>query len=306
MPDGWAWTRIISISQDLPYGTARKSEKTGDVAVIRMGNLQSGEITYKDLVYSSNKADIEKYQLLPGDLLFNRTNSAELVGKTAIYRGTLPAIYAGYLIRLRMFLDSEYTNAVMNSGYAKAYCDMVRTDAINQSNINAQKLGKFLIPVPPLAEEKAISKTLAIIFSLINDIEDRCFAIRETIEAAKAKILDLAIRGQLVPQDPADEPASALLERIRAEKEELIKQGKIKRDKKESVIFRGEDNSYYEKIGSEVRCIDEDIPFEIPNTWEWMRLGNCCVKATKSRSPKLPFSISSSTLMQFSIPSAAR
>ena len=83
-------------------------------------------------------------------------------------------------------------------------------------------------------------------------------------------------RGQLVPQDPTDEPASVLLERIRAEKEELIRQGKIKRDKKESIIFRGEDNSYYEKIGSEIRCIESEIPFDIPDGWTYERLGNIC------------------------------
>ena len=102
--------------------------------------------------------------------------------------------------------------------------------------------------------------------------------ITDLITRAKSKILDLAIRGQLVPQDPADEPASVLLERIRAEKEKLIKQGKIKRDKKESIIFKGEDNSYYEKIGSEVHCIDDEIPFELPNRWNWVRLKTICSK----------------------------
>ena len=102
--------------------------------------------------------------------------------------------------------------------------------------------------------------------------------LQETIKLTKSKILDLAIHGKLVPQDPNDEPASVLLERIRAEKEELIRQGKIKRDKKESVIFKGDDNSYYEKVDGEVSCIDEEIPYDIPDTWTWMRLENCCVK----------------------------
>ena len=90
----------------------------------------------------------------------------------------------------------------------------------------------------------------------------------------KSKILDLAIRGKLVAQDPNDESASVLLERIRAEKEELIKQGKIKRDKKESIIFRGDDNSYYETINGETICIDDELPFELPEGWEWTRLQN--------------------------------
>ena len=114
-----------------------------------MGNIHAGEINYKDLVYSSDKDDIERYSLIRGDLLFNRTNSAEWVGKTAIYRGIIPAIFAGYLIRIRPFISSEYLNTVMNSGYAKSYCNQVKTDAVNQSNINAQKLGSFLIPISP-------------------------------------------------------------------------------------------------------------------------------------------------------------
>ena len=109
---------------------------------------------------------------------------------------------------------------------------------------------------------------LSIVDSISSDKED----LLNIIENTKAKILNLAIRGQLVPQDLNDEPASVLLERTRSEKEELIRQGKIKRDKKESVIFRGEDNSYYEKIGTEVRCIDNELPFDLPASWTFARL----------------------------------
>lgn len=95
----------------------------------------------------------------------------------------------------------------------------------------------------------------------------------QLIQTAKSKILDLAIHGKLVPQDPNDEPATVLLERIRAEKEELIKQGKIKRDKKESVIFKGDDNSYYEKMpDGKLNCLNEQLTFELPEGWEWCNL----------------------------------
>ena len=114
------------------------------------------------------------------------------------------------------------------------------------------------------------------ILKTVSTIENEKEDIVNYIISAKSKILDLAIRGKLVPQDSNDEPASVLLERIRAEKEELIKQGKIKRDKKESIIFKGEDNSYYEKVGVEIRCIDSEIPFEIPDGWMYERLGNIC------------------------------
>lgn len=103
-------------------------------------------------------------------------------------------------------------------------------------------------------------------------IENNKEEVLSLISMTKSKILDLAIRGQLVPQDPNDEPASVLLERIRAEKEELIKAGKIKRDKKESIIFKGDDNSYYEKIGDKIRCIDAEIPFDLPELWTFARL----------------------------------
>ena len=258
-PESWAWARLRTISFDLPYGTSKKSSSNGKIAVLRMGNLQNGEIDYSDLVYSSDEEDIKKYSLIKGDLLFNRTNSIELVGKTSVYRGDIPAIYAGYLIRIRSSLNSEYLNTVMNSSYAREYCTSVRTDAVNQSNINAAKLGNILIAVPSISEQKRISKKTSESIKVINIIEQEKMDLQTMATNIKSKILDLAIRGKLVPQDPNDEPASVLLERIRAEKKELIKQGKIKRDKKESVIFKGEDNSYYEKIGNKYVCIDSDV-----------------------------------------------
>ena len=273
LPEGWEWTRIFSVSFNLPYGTAKKSDSNGKVAVLRMGNLQNGEIDYSDLVYSSDDEDINQYELLENDLLFNRTNSAEWVGKTAIYRGGVKAIYAGYLIRLRTGLNAEYLNAVMNSQYERDYCNMVKTDGVNQSNINAQKLGAFLIPVPSISEQCRIVCKFNNLLSFIETIESDKTDLQTTIQLTKSKILDLAIRGKLVPQNPDDEPASVLLDRVRAEKEELIKQGKIKRDKKESVIYKGDDNSYYEVIGSETTSIDDEIPFDLPEKWEWVRLG---------------------------------
>jgi len=284
VPDGWEWARMISITDDLPYGTAKKSNPQGRVAVLRMGNIQSGEIDYGDLVFTSDEEDIRRYILQPNDLLFNRTNSAEWVGKTAIYRGDIPCIYAGYLIRVRPHINAEFLNAVMNSGYAKDYCNLVKTDGVNQSNINAQKLGSFLIPIPPMHEQFRIDAFIAKALPLIQTIGQNKEDIEALIASAKAKILDLAIRGKLVPQNSADEPASVLLERIRKEKEELIKQGKIKRDKRESVIFRGEDNSYYEKIGDEAQCIDTMIPFEIPYSWVWVR-GFSCFSGMESSRP---------------------
>lgn len=148
VPAGWEWTEVASFTYDLLYGTSEKSSSEGSVPVLRMGNItRYGTIDYTDLVYSSNDDDIIKYQLQKNDLLFNRTNSSEWVGKTAIFKADTPTIYAGYLIRVRcILLCPDYINLVMNSSYHRNWCNQVKTDAVNQSNINAQKLSKLLIP----------------------------------------------------------------------------------------------------------------------------------------------------------------
>jgi type I restriction enzyme S subunit len=136
-----------------------------------------------------------------------------------------------------------------------------------KNSFRLDNVQNILIPVPPLSEQIRIAKKLSSIWTHVQQIDVESETASDTISKAKSKILDLAIRGQLVPQAPNDAPASVLLERIRAEKEALIKQGKIKRDKKESIIFKGEDNSYYEKIGDKIKNIDDEIPFELPDGW---------------------------------------
>ena len=250
IPDSWEWVRLKSLVSGFQYGTSRKSEIVGSVPVLRMGNiLCDGEIGFCDLVYTSNNEDIEQYALKAGDLLFNRTNSPEWVGKTAVVRCNQPCIFAGYLVRIKpIFVSSDYLNAAMNTCHHRMMCNAAKTDAVNQSNINAQKLSQFLYPVPPLQEQMRVVTALALFLQMIQKIEHDEARLISLATQAKAKILDLAIRGKLVPQDPNDEPASVLLERIREEKERLIVEGKIKRDKKESYIFRGDDNSYYENL----------------------------------------------------------
>ena len=157
IPDTWAWTTVADTCTNIQYGTSEKSAPSGKVAVLRMGNLQGGKIDYSNLVYTSNDYDIERCHLEYNDLLFNRTNSKELVGKTAIYKAEISAIYAGYLIRVTpIIIDSDYLNYVMQSHFFKKYCLAVKTDAIGQSNINAEKLKRFVFPLPPLAEQKRI------------------------------------------------------------------------------------------------------------------------------------------------------
>lgn len=157
IPDGWTWASIGETCANIQYGTSEKSSPKGRIAVLRMGNLQNGRIDYSNLVYSSNEYDIERCHLDFNDLLFNRTNSKELVGKTAIYKAEIPAIYAGYLIRVTpVVLNADFLNYVMQSQIFKDYCLAVKTDAIGQSNINAEKLKRFVFPLPPLAEQQRI------------------------------------------------------------------------------------------------------------------------------------------------------
>ena len=216
IPSSWVWCRLEDIVCELKYGTSEKSSSVGKIAVLRMGNITNvGTIDYSNLVYSSNDEDIEQYSLEKDDLLFNRTNSSEWVGKTAIYKEEQPAIYAGYLIRVRSLLISpDYLNTVMNSGYYRDWCYNEKTDAVNQSNINAQKLSQLMLPIPPLKEQGRIVAEMDKWISLINIVKNAKADLQTTIKQAKSKILDLAIHGKLVPQDPNDEPAIELLKLI--------------------------------------------------------------------------------------------
>ena len=209
------------------YGTSEKSSRLGKIPVLRMGNInREGGLDWKDLVYSNNEEDIEKFNLLHNDLLFNRTNSSEWVGKTAIYKGERPAIYAGYIIRLRtIFVNADYINFVMNSQYHRNWCNDVKTDAVNQSNINAQKLSVFRVPLPPIEEQKRIVKEIKRWLSSIKVIKSGKENLQESIKQTKSKVLDLAIHGKLVPQNPNEEPAIELLKRINPKAEIITDNG---------------------------------------------------------------------------------
>jgi len=272
LPDGWAWCRLSMVgttSIGLTYKPTEVKE-TGTI-VLRSCNIKNGKIDFADLVRV--QADIRENQYIyENDILIcARNGSQSLVGKCAIMQDLPEAASFGAFMAVFRSICNQYVYYYFNTALFRSSFSNDDSKQINQ--VTQAILRDTLIPLPPFAEQTRIVAKLHEILSLADFINDGTEQIEMIITKAKSKILDLAIRGQLVPQDPDDEPASVLLERIRAEKEELIKQGKLKRDKKESVIFRGEDNSYYEKINTEVRCINSEIPFDLPETWCWCRLG---------------------------------
>ena len=207
------------------------------------------------------------FRILP--IVFARTGAT--VGKSFLVT-ELPfeSVYASYLIRIRLFdcISPSYLYQFFNS---YCYWEQItdKSVGVGQPNCNGTSLKELFIPLPPLHEQKRIVPAANALLKYASVIESERASLQEIINLAKSKILDLAIRGKLVPPDPNDEPASVLLERIRAEKEELIRQGKIKRYKKESFIFRGDDNSYYRYKNGKAVCIDDDLPYEVPNGWIW-------------------------------------
>lgn len=229
LPESWERKPLGDLCNGLQYGSSKKSDKEGDIPVLRMGNIQEGQIDWSDLVYSSDPDEIRKYSLSPNTVLFNRTNSPELVGKTGIYRGERPAIFAGYLIRINHGSDltPEYLNYCLNAPEFREYCAYVRTDGVSQSNINARKLAAYEIPWCGLDEQQEIVRRVEALFALADRIEQRAKAATEHVESTTQSILTRAFRGELVETEAElarregreYESAAQLLARIQAEHE---------------------------------------------------------------------------------------
>lgn len=256
IPETWKWVSVDDVCTNIQYGSSQKSSASGKVAVIRMGNLQSGKIVYDKLVYTSDESEIAKYPLEKNDLLFNRTNSMELVGKTAIYKGEMQAIYAGYLVRITpIIMIPDYLNYIMQTQYYWGYCRTVRIDANGQSNINAEKLKQFVFPLPPLAEQKRIVSTIDTVFSILESIDTLQNQYHNNLSVLKEKLIKAAIQGKLTEQLPEDGTAEDLYKQIYQERHIS---GRIKKSKKS------------EELAS---ILAEEIPFEIPENWKWIRFG---------------------------------
>ena len=275
LPDGWAWARLSSIA-DMALGKMLDVAKNkGSLRpYLRNINVRWGTFDLSDtLEMRFEDNELERYSICYGDLVMCEGGEP---GRCAVWKSEEVVFYQKALHRVRAieilpeYLYYVIRRFIISNQYEKYYT------GTTIKHLTGQSLRMLPIPLPPLNEQKLIVEHLQRIIEEIDKIEMRKTEAFSLVSLAKSKILDLAIRGKLVPQDSNDEPASVLLERIRAEKEELIRQGKIKRDKKESVIFRGEDNSYYEKIGDKVENISDEIPFELPDGWAFVRLKELC------------------------------
>ncbi|HHX8560875.1 TPA: restriction endonuclease subunit S [Vibrio diabolicus] len=197
--DDWEHVSLKEVGKGFNYGSSAKSKKEGIVPVLRMGNLQEGKLDWANLVYTSDENEIEKYKLESGDVLFNRTNSPELVGKTSIYRGEREAIFAGYLIKVQGTerLNSEYLNIQLNSPHARDYCWQVKTDGVSQSNINAQKLKAYEFNLPSVEEQEEIVRVVSELLAKSDLVNKQYEAAKIRVDKLSQSILARAFRGEL-------------------------------------------------------------------------------------------------------------
>ena len=278
LPDSWAWERLsnlASFSGGKTPSTSRSEYWDGDILWVTSKDMKSKYITSSQLRLSALGA--EQMQMYQPDTLL-------LVTRSGILRHTLPVAILKECATINQDLKAiilympqlaEYIYVCLKGMETQLLLKYTKSGTTVE-NVNFDEFQKVLLPIPPIQQIDRIMSSTGSAESVVSTIEDDKAALADYVIKAKSKILNLAIRGQLVPQDPADEPASVLLERIRAEKEELIKQGKIKRDKKESVIFRGEDNSYYLRTGALVESLEDWDFEELPDGWSVCCLGELC------------------------------
>lgn len=282
IPDGWSWCRLGECSKIISKGTTPKGGKnaytTDGVNFLRIENLSdNGSINHLNISHISfeeHESNLKRSKLEEGDLLISIAGTLGKVGfvtKTDLPMNTNQAIA---FVRLQknifdnMFLKYAIESPSINSNL------LSKTKVTSIPNLTLEMISDCLIPLPPLSEQQLIVSEIEKIFAQIDLLEQNKTDLQTAIKHAKSKILNLAIHGKLAHQDPNDEPASILLEKIRAEKEEKIAKGELKKDKKDSFIFLGDDKRHYEKFTDDsVKDIEDEIPFDIPDGWNWCRLG---------------------------------
>ena len=279
IPDSWEWVRFCNV---VNYSMGKTPPRKEDVYwknpvhswvsiadMVADGHIIKTKEAVND--YAAN-VSFKGKKSLAGTLLMSFKLT---VGKVSIL--DIDAFHNEAIISIYPFVDDDkiMTSYLFTVLPLMSQLGETKT-AIKGNTLNSESLDNLWIPIPPLNEQDRICKRIKELnpfLSNYSEIEQEVELLNKYFpEQLKKSILQEAVQGKLVPQDPNDEPASVLLERIRAEKQRLIKEGKIKKDKHESVIFR-RDNSHYEKLDGIERCIDNEIPFEIPDSWEWVRLG---------------------------------
>lgn len=280
VPQGWEWERWGNIAQTIQYGYNAPALEHGVIKMVRISDIQENCVLWDNVPYCLiDENDIDTYLLKVNDILFARTGGT--VGKSFLVEEVPEkAIYAGYLIRTRYssLLNPRYMKSFMES---QLYWEQLKngTIATAQPNCNGKTLAKMLLPIPPTKEQDRIVKKLTLLSSFLDNYglcQDRLNLLNEEIkEQLKKSILQEAIQGKLVPQLAEEGTAQDLLEQIKKEKLNLVKGGKLKKSAlATSVIFRGDDNKYYEQIGSEVTEIE--LPFDFPSSWSIVRLYAVC------------------------------
>ena len=281
IPESWEWVRISSLGS-IVRGSGIKRTETVESGkpCVRYGELYTTyHMSFNQAVSFVSEELFERCKHFSyGDILMTLTGENKPdIAKAVVYLGNDLIAAGGDLAYWTAHgMNPLYLTYLMASPYVVGRKVNLATGDIIV-HISGDKLGTILIPIPPLSEQQRIvDKILEAEVKLAEYTgkENSLNLLQKNFpDALKKSILQWAVQGKLVPQDPADEPASILLERIRAEKQKLVAEGKIKKDKHESVIFR-RDNSHYEKLDGIERCIDDEIPFDIPDTWEWVRMGS--------------------------------
>ena len=287
IPESWEWVRLGNIGD---WGSGATPNRTtpeyynGNIPWLKTGDLNDNYIT--DIPETITELALAKtsVRLNPiGSVLIAMYGAT--IGKLGILK--IPATTNQACCACVPFTDI-YNEFLFYFLMSQKVAFVKRGEGGAQPNISKEKIVSTLMPLPPVAEQKRIVEKLRILQPYIDYyavLEKSDIKLTQSFpEKLKKSILQYAVQGKLVPQDPADEPASVLLERIRAEKEQLVKEGKIKRDKHESVIFR-RDNSYYEISGKNEVCIDDQIPFDVPESWEWTRTGSLFQVNPRNRLP---------------------
>ena len=292
IPESWEWVTLKQIAVTALGKTLDKSKNIGEYRPY----LCSINVYWTGIDLSTVKqarfedSELSKYQLNKGDLLICEGGD---VGRSAVWDRDEEMYYQNALHRVRFYgnIEPRFFQLLMESYKGAKILDNY-SKGMTIKHLVQNSLNSIYFPLPPLAEQRRIVekiKQLTPYLKKYGSVETTLSNLNLAFpDDLKKSILQYAVQGKLVPQDPADEPASVLLERIRTEKEKLIKAGKIKRDKHESVIFR-RDNSYYEKVDGIERCIDNELPFEIPKSWEWVRFFSVVEIATNLVSPERYF-----------------